>query len=405
MASIANDPPSRQGRFVSLLTTDFCPGANRFVYWLKEPVGWFVLAALMSAIVGWYVAPIGWTIAFALLAVISIGMVWPWVAVRLVQCELKSEREHTHEDQPCDLLLSVSNSSFIPIWGLAVEGFLDRDEGNTNSAEPTAALAYVKALATSTYRFTVRPQLRGHYPESETSVSCSFPFGIWTARRTLKKVTPVTVWPRVDAIAGTREFHGRRTSDHGEGSRRGRESDFTGLREYRRGDLLRSVNWVATAKAGDLVVTERSGPDSVTLQVMVDVGDRHERDAISDRIRVAASILASLHRAGTEMHVWLGGKLMRPKRGQSGFIELMNALTDVPLNGVEQSTLMAPTQGEPHVIVTSDEFGNPDVLVADPAASRRKNAVKTHFIVDRSADQRSQVFGLWKEQHHAFLVA
>ena len=30
------------------LTTDFCPSANRFVYWLKEPVGWFVLAASVS---------------------------------------------------------------------------------------------------------------------------------------------------------------------------------------------------------------------------------------------------------------------------------------------------------------------------------------------------------------------
>ncbi|MEM6471796.1 MAG: DUF58 domain-containing protein, partial [Planctomycetota bacterium] len=47
-----HDAPSGKSRVNSFFTTDFCPWANRFVYWLKEPVGWFVIATAISVLVG-----------------------------------------------------------------------------------------------------------------------------------------------------------------------------------------------------------------------------------------------------------------------------------------------------------------------------------------------------------------
>ena len=90
--AIVHDAVAGKNWPARLLTTDFCPWSNRFVYWLKEPVGWFFLATLTSVIVGLYLAPIGWTLAASLTSVMAVGVVWPAIAVRAVNCTLNSRR-------------------------------------------------------------------------------------------------------------------------------------------------------------------------------------------------------------------------------------------------------------------------------------------------------------------------
>ena len=43
-------------RFNGTLNHDFCPWANRYVYWLKQPIGWFILAAAAALAIGLSVA-------------------------------------------------------------------------------------------------------------------------------------------------------------------------------------------------------------------------------------------------------------------------------------------------------------------------------------------------------------
>ena len=138
----AHDVSEGKGLVNRLLTTDFCPWANRFVYWLKEPVGWFFLATIVCLIVGQYVAPIGWTMATALISLITIGMVWPAIAVRAVACSLSSDHYHCHEGSACDLKLTARNRIPVPIWGLAIEGYLDRKSNIQDEKIPTVALAF-----------------------------------------------------------------------------------------------------------------------------------------------------------------------------------------------------------------------------------------------------------------------
>ena len=342
--AIVHDVPEGKSSVARLLTTDFCPWANRFVYWLKEPVGWFVLATAVSVMVGLYVAPIGWTLAASLASLIAVGMVWPALAVRAVACSLSPAKEQVHEDDPCELRLAVQNRWPVPIWGLAVEGFLDRnceiaDEANV----PTVALAFVRAMATSTYRISIRPELRGRYPNRDTVLTCSFPFGIWTAKRKLKDVSPVTVWPKTFAIAGQTAMTGRQAAESGEGNRSGRTGDFLGVREYRHGDCMRQINWIATARSGDMVVTERSGPQCPSVQVIVDAGNvSANREELADRIRVAASLLANLHQSAIPLRVHAGKQCIQIRRGWEGFVQMMDLLADIPANGFADSPTQHP---------------------------------------------------------------
>lgn len=88
--AVVHAAPVDHGRLSRMMTTDFCPWANRFVYWLKEPVGWFALATAVSVTIGLYFSPIGWTLAASLAAIIVTGMAWPWVAVHVTSCALYS---------------------------------------------------------------------------------------------------------------------------------------------------------------------------------------------------------------------------------------------------------------------------------------------------------------------------
>src|SRR6056297_1563667 len=119
------DATSRRPVWQDLLTTDFCPWANRFVYWLKEPIGWFVLATAISVTIGLYLSPIGWTLAASLSAIMVVGMVWPLVAVHVTTCQLRPEVDGVHEGESCRMIVSVRNRIPLPVWGLAVEGYLD----------------------------------------------------------------------------------------------------------------------------------------------------------------------------------------------------------------------------------------------------------------------------------------
>ncbi|MEE2938569.1 MAG: DUF58 domain-containing protein [Planctomycetota bacterium] len=403
--TIVHDVPAGKNWAARLLTTDFCPWANRFVYWLKEPVGWLFLATMISVIVGLYLAPIGWTLAALLSSVMAIGIVWPAIAVHAVKCSLKSSKPQVHEQDTCELRLTAENRLPLPVWGLAIEGFLDRQSESDEVTVPTVALSFVKALSTATYRFSMRPELRGRYPDGDATITCSFPFGIWTARRKLKDVSPVTVWPKVFAIAGQTAMTGRRSAETGEGNRRGRTGDYLGIREYRHGDCARQVNWVATARSGDLVVTQRSGPQCPSVDVLIDVGSTLSEDHLSDRIRVAASLLANLHQSAVPLRLHIGKRCLHVRRGWEGFVQMMDALVDVPAEGIADAQAAYLARQNTTITISSNQQGDITACISDPSVNPRKEGVHSHRVIRRDIDLTTQLLSFWAEVRDASLVA
>lgn len=391
-----------------VLTTDFCPWANRFVYWLKEPVGWFVLATGISVIVGLYAAPIGWTMAASLVGLIVVGMAWPWVAVRAVVCELHPQSDRVHEGEPCGLTFRARNRLPIPLWGLAVEGFLDRQldpevVDTTVENVPTVALAYAGAWSVSDYRFEICPALRGRYPCGQTTLVCSFPFGIWTARKSVPKVRPITVWPKTYPIEGEVTSSGRCRRLSGDGERQGGHGDFIGIRDYRSGDAMRQVNWACTARRDRLTVTVRGGPQCPAWRVIVD-DSMGEKEVVADRIRVAASVLAALHSHSMPIRLQIGKRTVPLGRGHEGFTQMMDSLTDVPTHGNPESSYQALNgyagmEGESLVTVSSG--GTEDqVHVAISTHQAHRRAGNEHWFrrVDRGGDLGAQILALWSPE-------
>ncbi len=406
MATV-HDTHQGQSRLARVLTTDFCPWANRFVYWLKEPIGWFVLATAASVIVGMYANPVGWTIAGALSCVMLVGMIWPLIAVWASSCELHPEVDAVHEDMSCRMIFSVRNRIPLPLWGLAVEGYLDC-EGDESL--PVVALSHVPPICVADYAITVEPSLRGHYPIQTPKIACSFPFGIWTARRELRSVKSLTVWPRVYEIAGVCPLTGKVNREIGDGQRGGRSGEFVGVRDFRRGDSPRHINWAQSARTETLIVTERGGPQSVEVDIYVDptTGTGESRRSLAIRIRVAASILCRLQDSHIPTRVSIGETAIRQASGHLGRRQLLDALADVPIDGRVVTAPQRTASGRMSIEIVGDESGhgaNVVVNVIDPNAASRSVGTTRRITIrcDQALDE--QLIRFWQELGYVPIAA
>lgn len=401
--AIAHDASKKQSRITSLLTSDFCPWANRFVYWLKEPVGWFVLATAASVIIGLYANPVGWTIAGALTGIMVVGMVWPLIAIWSTSCSLRPELGAVHEESSCRMIFTVRNRLPIPQWGLSVEGYLD-SEGDDKL--PTVALSHVPPICCADYSIEVQPQLRGHYPIQKPSIACSFPFGIWTARRELASVDSLTVWPRVYEIAGFSPLRGTVRSESGDGQRSGGRGDFVGVRGFRLGDSPRHIHWAQSARTETLIVTERGGPQCVNLDLYIDptVGRGQSRQSLANRIRVAASIFCNLHASHVPMRVSIGGQVVRHGCGSRGRKQLLDALADVPADGMVSTTKPSGDTGNARIEVTGDH-DQVVVTISDPNTTSRAAGRTRRITVCGARPLDEQLVGFWQELGYVTVAA
>lgn len=353
MASVFMDTGSARDRVTGVFLTDFCPWANKYVYWLKEPIGWFVTALGISVLVGLHVSSVGWVLASVISSVIAVGMIWPWFVVHAAQCRLVPAVEEVHEGQPCDLVLTVRNRLPVPLWGPAIEGYLD---GDGDEARPTIALACVPMLSDAEYRLRISPELRGHYPVTPPKIVCSMPFGIYTARRSLQHFSPLTVFPAVSRIEDDPELAGGKSCESGDGLRVGEFGEPLGVREFRSGDRLRNVHWIHTARVGSLVVCERGGPQQQIVDVVLDTqvapgGDtelrRHQRESLARRVRVAAGVAMALHSRHVPIRLVIDGRPLQLPAGAPGRRRLLSELADVPADGTVFSRRSVPAAFEP----------------------------------------------------------
>jgi uncharacterized protein (DUF58 family) len=310
---------------------DFCPWTNRYVYWLKQPIGWFVVGAVASLLIGLFLAPQGFVMLAAIVAVIVLGVAWPWIGMRGVTCRLQFERTRARENDSVRVKLAIANRWPWPVWGLAVErGFFA--EENASGDTPAVALARVAGWSESDFYWEFRPPLRGVYPAEPPRLATGFPFGIWHARRDIVVENELLVWPRTTRLTSIPPVSGRDLTVAGMLSNHvGDEGDFLGVRPYRQGDLLRHIHWAQTARRDSFVVCERQSTARRTVRVTMDVdptvhrGDRID-GSLEWTIRVGASICQEFLAHSSRVECVVGDRRIVAEPGPNGLKRLLDAL-------------------------------------------------------------------------------
>ncbi len=144
---------------------------------------------------------------------------------------------------------------------------------------------------------------RGCFRINEITVSSAYPFGIFTFSKKIPlEPTEFLVFPSCITLYHTPKAHTADNISLGDVLIRhtGGQGDFASIREYRQGDELRHVHWLASARNGTLIIKEYERSDKPTLLIAlnnnssVNVGEGNNSTfEVSIRITAALVELAS----------------------------------------------------------------------------------------------------------------
>ena len=196
--------------------------------------------------------------------------------------------------------------------------------------------------ATITYR--LHGAQRGRFVVGPVEVRLLDPFGLVARKRVLPATSPVTVYPPVWRLPAGLALGGA-TATGDDGRRRPLPSgeDLANVREYVRGDDLRTVHWATTAHRGKLMVRQPEAPQDPRAVVVLDVrADRHAGagPGASIETAVAAAASAGFHLASRgRAVVLLDRPITRPPKAMP-WEAWLEALADTTPEPVDVAALL-----------------------------------------------------------------
>ena len=205
-----------------------------------------------------------------------------------------SEGERLTAGSPVHAELSISNASRTRSPGVEMVDHLpERRVFRTPS---------VGAAETRGIRERMLFEKRGRYELGPAEIQTADPFGLLRFTRRFRERTGVTVYPEVFELASfPLRGSSREMGARGSFARQGDE--FSGLREYRRGDDSRHIHWKSVARTGELVVKEFTQEAPRRYAVILDlyrpgIGSPEASEAVEDAVSAAGSVLLRLAREG-----------------------------------------------------------------------------------------------------------
>jgi uncharacterized protein (DUF58 family) len=317
------------------LTTDFCPRANRWVYWLKNPFWLLVLATAASAICGIVLNPLVFVLTAILVVVTIIGTALPASMVRGTDIRVAFESARCSVGETTRIRLTICNRLPIPVCGLTlVRGFVRGHDQEGDSTDAGVSLARVPMRSTVDVIWHFTPRHRGCYPTEPPRVETSFPFGLFRASCPVDVSGSLTVWPQTVELDGIPDGSAIRFShDRFSDRREGDFGDAVGTREFRSGDSLRRIHWAQTARHQRLITIQRQAQETSLVVVNADFsqepGSHASEQSDESVIRAVASICRSLHRQHARVVLHLNGESISGDTSISGLNRMMDALATV----------------------------------------------------------------------------
>jgi uncharacterized protein (DUF58 family) len=182
---------------------------------------------------------------------------------------------------------------------------------------------------------TLRPTRRGERTAAHVTVRSSGPLGLCARQATLVAPARIRVLPPFHSrkhlpsrISRLKELDGRTSV-----LVRGQGTEFDSLREYVRGDDVRSIDWRATARRNDVVVRTWRPERDRRIVIVIDTG-RTSAARVADEPRLdtafeAALLLAALaSKAGDRVDFLAWDRRVRARvQGASG-AELLSRMVD-----------------------------------------------------------------------------
>ena len=235
------------------------------------------------------------------------------------------------------------------------------------------------------------PPHRGRFAFDGCDLALQSPLGLWQRRRRLVLPGQVRVYPnfaeisRYTLLAANDQLALLGVRRH---PRRGVGAEFHQLREHRRGDSLRQIDWKATARVRRLIAREYQDERDQRLLFLLDCGRRMRHEDESGRGHLDQALNALLLLAYVAVYqgdavglMTYGGprRWFAQRKGRDTVNRLLGAVFDLepsleaadPLAAARELLRSQPRRALVVVITNSRDEDHPELLAAAKVLRRR----------------------------------
>lgn len=226
--------------------------------------------------------------------------------------------------------LYLSNTGGRRLRGVVRDGWQPSAGAGNNRTAVTLPAGERRLIA-----LTLRPTRRGERTAAHVTVRSLGPLGLCARQATMQAPARIRVLPPFHSrkhlpsrISRLKELDGRTSV-----LVRGQGTEFDSLREYVRGDDVRSIDWRATARRNDVVVRTWRPERDRRIVIVIDTG-RTSAARVADEPRLdtafeAALLLAALaSRAGDRVDVLAWDRRVRARVQGAAGAELLSRMVD-----------------------------------------------------------------------------
>lgn len=280
--------------------------------------------------------------AFGLLVGVLLGsLLWAWLGMRGIELE-RLGVSHGVAEEELLLRYKLRKGGRLPAFSLVLTETWGRGRSGYKRGGPMAerparlherSTGWVTHLAGDAMcqaHSSCWPLRRGRLPLQSIELHSDFPFGVFRRVVVFDDPQEVLILPRLYRM--TRQAMGAVTRLDAGGyhqlDKEGGNEEFYSLREYRKGDSLKVIDWKHTARTGELLSRMLTQPVPPSLIILLDLSryapskqgelaparDEEDELAIDRAIRLAASLACDAYLAGYRVGLNIDGSDTAPLR-------------------------------------------------------------------------------------------
>jgi len=276
-----------------------------------------------------------WGIALLLACALLAALLLPQLQLRGLRVTRRLPAEGI-AGQPLELAYIIEGAGRWPRYGLLLRDRLGVDD------RPVAACYLPRLAGRETLSLKWAPPVRGLRVCDAVWLECSYPLGLWTARRRLAlPAQELLVYPDAQPLRPL-PLEGSDTPEAQAAARarRGGHEDLHGLRPWQPGDALRAVDWRRSARGGELLLRQFEQPLERVLWIGLELAAEAQLGegaaSSAERMFLLAHSLAL--RARQEALAvglfWCGAQgleTLPPVSDAGGYLRLRDCLARLPL--------------------------------------------------------------------------
>ncbi|MDC6363904.1 MULTISPECIES: DUF58 domain-containing protein [Flavobacteriaceae] len=237
---------------------------NKFFWYIALLAAGFVISYWMP-----FLYPIIWVLVFVLMTLFLLDIYLLYNTAQAVKAERGLPQKLSNSDNN---LLSIQLDSKYPF---KIEVSIIDELPNQFQKRDFEHKAQLVKAKPYTFEYMVRPVERGEYIFGNLNVYASTSLGIIKRRFVFLKNQMVPVYP---SIIQMQQYDFLASSNHltefglKKIRRIGHTQEFEQIKEYIKGDDIRTINWKATAKKNQLMVNQYQDERSQPIYSIIDTG-------------------------------------------------------------------------------------------------------------------------------------